>query len=879
MALPWHSLSPEDAARELETDPSRGLSSREAKKRLAVTGPNRISTYTRTGLASILLSQFRDPMVLTLLGATFISAAMGEAIDAAVIAIIVCLNAVLGTVQEYRAEKSLEALENYAPPTARVIRSGRREEVPRESVVPGDLIEIFPGMRVPADARVVQCKSLQVEEAALTGESLPVSKERDLICPAKTSLSDRKNMVFGGTLVVRGEGRALVVSTGMRTEMGKIARLVAGATSQETPLERRLESLGRIIIVGCLGVCALLVVLGLWWGRPFHEVFLTGVSLAVAAVPEGLPAVVTLSFALGVQRMAKRGAIVRKLEAIETLGSVTVIVTDKTGTLTKNRLEVSEIGIPARQGPDVKTVFSEANDHEVRDILEVALLASDARHTPGKDASAGEDPTEQAIVLGAVRAGIHVQSLDTRYPRLAEHPFSPEKRMMSVLVKTQKGALVCTKGAPGRIIPACTTEVRDGKKRPLTGEQRRAWEAWVEEAAGRGMRVLAVAGREETNGMLAGAEFSEGPLSLYGCLAMADTLREEGPRAVLISKRAGIRPILVTGDHLTTAESVARQAGILSPGERGTTGDSIDGLSDFALQSLVSRCSVFARVSPAQKIRIVKCLKRAGEVVAMTGDGVNDAPALKEAAVGVSMGLGGTDVAREASSVVLTDDNFSTVVKAVEEGRAIYDNVRKFIRYLLSCNIGEVITMLGATVLRLPMPLSPTELLWMNLITDGLPALALGMDPPLPDIMDRPPRDPSEGVFSRGLLRLIVSRGVYVGTVTLLIFLYMMRSGDVQLASTMAYATLVTVQLVAAFDCRSETRAVTEIGIFGNPLLVGASVLSWLMLFVTIHYRPVSMLFRTVPLSFAQWSVVFLASVFPDLYRSAFLRKKQHFGS
>jgi Ca2+-transporting ATPase len=879
LAKPFHSMSSQEVAYELKTDLERGLSAAEARRRLNVFGPNKISSYARPGLLSILISQFKDPMVLTLLGAVAIAALMGEVLDAFTIAGIVCLNAALGAIQEFRAEKALEVLENYAPPSAWVVRGGRPMEIPRESIVPGDLISLSPGMRIPADARIVSAAALQVEEAALTGESLPASKSAAESLPERTPLPDRANMVFGGTLVTRGEGAAVVVHTGMDTEMGRIAKLVSSAKSQETPLEAKLESLGKGILVICLGICSFLVVFGIVKGRPFHEMFLTGVSLAVAAVPEGLPAVVTLCFAIGVQRMAKQGCIVRKLEAIETLGSVTVICTDKTGTLTKNRLEITEITLPgdpalgSKDRPGQRRKTPERDHRAAVELLEMALLASDARHAPGADDTlAGEDPTEQAIVLGALQAGIHVETIDRRFPRAQEKPFTPERRMMSAVVETRDGVMVCAKGAPGTIIPACSTQLVRGVEEALSDEERKKWNSWVERAAGRGLRVLAVAGRKCARGEV-GPGYSEDSLCLYGLLAMADTLREEGPESVRVAKRAGIRPILVTGDHLRTAETIARQAGILAADGRGVTGDYIDTLSEAELQALLARTSVFARVSPAHKIKIVRSLKRAGEVVAMTGDGVNDAPALKEAAVGVAMGLGGTDVAREASSVVLMDDNFSTIVKAVREGRAIYDNIRKFVRYLLSCNIGEVITMVTATVLGLPMPLTPTELLWMNLVTDGLPALALGMDPPSPDIMERPPRDPAEGVLSRGLLKLIVTRGVYVGVATLLVFISTLRTGDVRLASTMAYATLVTVQLVAAFECRSETKSIAELGLFRNPLLVGASVISWLMLLATIHYPPLVVLFHTVPLSVSQWGLIFMVSVFPELFRAAFSKK------
>ena len=865
MPADWHTLYPEAAAQLLKSHQDKGLTSREAAKRLKAHGPNRISSRARAGMLAIFASQFKDPMVLTLLLATAVSAVMKEAMDAVVISAIVLLNGMLGTLQEWKAERSLEALEDLAPPLAWVVRDGKLASISREEVVPGDLMALWPGVRVPADGRIVSAKSLQVEEAALTGESLPVSKRADVVLAQNTPLPDRRNMVYGGTLVTRGEGYALAVATGMDTEMGRIANLVRSARSQPTPLEVRLEALGRVVLGACVGICLALMAVGVLRGLPFRDMFLTGVSLAVAAVPEGLPAVVTLSLAFGVQRMAKSGAIVRKLEAVETLGSVTVICTDKTGTLTRNSMEVVDVAAPEDLWPGAR-----ATRGVHADILLVALLASDARHLPDSEASGAEDPTEQAIVKGALGAGIDVNSLDARFPRMAEMAFSPERRMMSVKVATEKGALICVKGASDRVIPLCRTE-RVGERDVLLGQkEREAWDRWVEEKAGQGMRVLAVAERKVPQ-----EEYAEDGLTLRGCLAMADPLRPEAADAVLECKRAGIRPVLITGDHLRTAESIARQAGILDRDGKGTTGDVLDKTPESRLPQLVDSCKVFARVSPAHKLRIVRALKKAGHVVAMTGDGVNDAPALKEAAVGVAMGKTGTDVAREASSMVLLDDDFSTIVEAVREGRSIYDNVRKFIRYLFSCNLGEVFTMMIATIAGLPLPLTPAELLWMNLVTDGLPALALSWEPPDPDVMDRPPRPPGEGLFSRGLWFRIVGRGAYVGAAALTAFMWGLLRGDPALASTLAYATLVTVQLVSAFDCRSEERTVAELGLFTNPLLLVACGLSWVMLFVTIQLRPLASLFRTVPLSLEEWSVVLALSVFPDLFKAAFLRRKQ----
>lgn len=875
MVSKWHSMTAASVATSLRSDEAKGLQQREALQKLKTTGPNRLTMRKRPSVISTILSQFQDPMVLTLLAATVVSTAMGETMDAVVIACIVALNAVLGAVQEFRAEASLEALENYAPPYAWVVRGGELTEVNRESVVPGDLIPLWPGVRIPADARLVRSKSLQAEEAALTGESLPASKDAGLVLGAAAPLSERKNMVYGGTLVTRGEGAGIVVATGMQTEMGRIAGLVGSARSQTTPLEERLKALGKVILASSIGVCAALVGLGVMRGLPFHDMFLTGVSLAVAAVPEGLPAVVTVSFAFGVQRMARNGAIVRKLEAIETLGSVTVICSDKTGTLTKNRMEVSVVAAPEDLAGPPGGKTSRGKEQHREDILRLALLASDARHVQGADASTGEDPTEQAIVAAAQDCGINVASLDDVFPRVAERPFSPERRMMSVKVTTSEGALVCAKGASDTVIPACRSYYRDGREETLGPADRESWDRWVMTQAGKGMRVLAVAQRREPPSSREARDYREDGLCLRGCLAMADPLRPEAAPAVQMSQLAGIRPVLITGDHLWTAESVAREAGILEETGKGMTGEALDRVPESRLPQVVDGCRVFARVSPAHKLKIVRSLKKAGHVVAMTGDGVNDAPALKEAAVGVAMGLTGTDVARQASSMVLMDDNFSTIVEAVEEGRSMYDNIRKFIRYLFSSNLGEVMSMMAATVLGLPLPLNPAQLLWMNLVTDGLPALALSRDPPDGDVMGRPPRDPAESLFSHGLWRTIIGRGIYIGVATLVVFVWGLSRDGYATASTMAYATLVTMQLVAAFDCRSERKSIVELGLFSNPYLVFACIVSLFMLLATTNFRPVAVLFKTVPLSLAQWGVVFLVSVFPDMFRSAY-RRKEH---
>lgn len=875
MSYQFHSLSWKDAVRLFGSDVSTGLHTREARRRLSRYGPNRIVKKARPGWLKLLLSQFTDPMVVTLLGATAISAFMGETVDTVVIFAIVLLNAVLGVVQEYKAEESLKALEVYSPSACWVLRNGAKVEIHSEAVVPGDIVLLWPGVRVPADGRLVSSRSLQLEESILTGEPFPASKDSEAVLPEATGLSGRKNMAYSGTLVTRGSGTMVVTATGMSTQMGQIASLLQSAESQKTPLESRLESLSKALLVACLGICVTLGVIGFLKGIPFHEMFLTAVSLAVAAIPEGLPATVTLCLAMGVQEMAGKGAVVRKLEAIETLGSVTVICTDKTGTLTRNQMEILEIGVPGVHG--IETVLMDfpfkPDRALVEHILEVGVLASDARHPPGDRSIAMEDPTEQAIVGGYVRLGYDPAVLDAGYPRVDSRPFTPERRMMSVMVDTPVGPLICIKGATDTVIPLCIAQEAGGRMLKLEKNEVSAWEEWVSERAATGMRILAVAKRQAHASESGG--YNEERLVLLGCLAMADPLRAEAASSVEKCRVAGIRPVLITGDHLKTAESIARETHILSRDGHGITGEYLDTIPESLLGATVEQYNVFARVSPAHKLKIVRALKQQGHIVAMTGDGINDGPALKEAAVGVAMGKSGSDIARESSSIVLLDDNFSTIVKAVEQGRAIYDNIRKFIRYMLSCNLGEVITVGLAVLLGLPMPLTPIQILMMNLVTDGLPALALSMDPPDASIMKRPPRNPDESLFAGGLSGLIFKRGIYVGVATLLMFIEALRIWDLPTASTMAFATLVTVQLVSAIDCRSETQSPWEIGILSNKYLIGACALSWLMLLAAVQIPALGVLFDTVPLTGVQWLVIFLVSVMPDVFRMAYHSKSR----
>ncbi|HHY34199.1 MAG TPA: cation-translocating P-type ATPase [Firmicutes bacterium] len=891
-----HEIPLDEVEERLDTSFREGLSSTEARRRLKKYGPNAVRREPRKGFFHILADQWKDLMVLTLMAATVISALMGEGVDAAVIAFIVILNTLLGAIQEYKAEKALEALEKFIPPVALVLRDGVERTVPADEVVPGDVMILRAGMRAVADARLFQCQSLRVDESSLTGESVPVSKHAGHVCSPGTPLAERKSMIYAGTLVVGGGGRAVVTATGDYTEIGRIASLIGKADPGKTPLEKRLNALGKFLLGICLAIAGCLGVVGLLRGHSFHDMLLLSVSLAVAAVPEGLPAIVTLCLAMGVQRLARHGAVVRKLEAIETLGSVTVICTDKTGTITKNRMEVALIapaGVDdgegrARKGPTGTTRTTDRSRELEMEILRIATLASDAlageaekptggrrRMPPGTSSSGqdplGEDPTEKAIVTRVLEMGIDPVTLRESHPRLGEKPFSSERRMMTTKVRYKKGALICVKGAPDTVIPLCSRMRGKEEVRTLGEEDRRRWEAWVNETAAEGIRILAVACKETAETVP--EEEWERDLTFLGCIGLVDPPRPEARKTVERCAEAGIRVVLVTGDHLRTAESVARSAGIAGSDETGLTGADLDGISESTLPARIAKASVFARVSPAHKLRIVRALKKAGHVVAMTGDGINDAPALKEAAVGVAMGAIGTDVARESASVILLDDNLSTMVRAIEEGRAIYDNIRKFIRYLLSCNLGEILTMVGALILELPLPLTPVQLLWMNLVTDGLPALALSVDPPAEDLMKRKPRDPRESLVSPKLLRSIARRGLYIGGATLLIFFWALGTFGFATASTMAFATLVTAQLASAFDARSEDYDITELRTFPNTYLIVALLVSWLGLLAVVQCSYLAPFFNTVPLGARQWGIVTLASILPQTAHIAFTRR------
>ncbi|MBC7339616.1 MAG: cation-translocating P-type ATPase [Firmicutes bacterium] len=895
----------------LATDGERGLTRQEAGRRLEKVGPNSIARKKRVPAWRLFLSQFDDFMSLVLLGATAVSGLLGEVADALTIIAIVILNAWLGFLQEYRAERSLEALRALSAPTARVLREGQEETVPAHLVVPGDILLLEAGDRVAADARILEAHRAEAEEAALTGESVPVRKVAGVL-PAERPLGDRRNLVYAGTTITRGRVKAVVVATGMNTEMGRIAGLIHEADEGPTPLQRRLDELGRRLVWGCLAVCALVATLGVMRGEAPYFMLLSGVSLAVAAIPEGLPAVVTICLALGVQRMSRRNAIVRRLPAVETLGCATVICADKTGTITRNEMTVQYLWVPGGEwrvtgegyqprgsfqpvtadahtdaAPPTRKSATAALPRQVEMALMAGALCNDARLVHrNRDHEVQGDPTEAALLVAAAKAGLWREELERQWPRVGEIPFEPERRCMSVVHRGRGGKYVAfVKGAPDVIVRMARGALGPRGTVPLDRALAAEIAARNEAYGRRALRVLALAYRElDALPPDISPETVERDLVFLGLAAMADPPRPEARRAVATCRRAGIATVMITGDHPATARAVAEQVGMLSPGDRMLSGAEVEMMTEERLRDLAPSVRVYARASAAHKLRIVRALKSRGHVVAMTGDGVNDAPALKEANIGVAMGLTGTEVSREASAMVLQDDNFATLVAAVAEGRAIYDNVRKFVRYLLSCNVGEVLVMLGATLARLPIPLLPIQMLWVNLVTDGLPALALSVEPAEPDVMNRPPRSPQESIFARGLLWRILGRGLFIGLASLAVFcwgLYAPASSggasgpvivgaDVAVpnldgARTMAFACLVIAQLVHAFHCRSETRSLLESSPGGNPALVGAVAVSLAMLLAVIYLPWVAPFFHTVPLGWQQWVVVLAGALAGDV--------------
>jgi len=868
----WHSTGPDEVLLSLNTSQEEGLSLAEVKKRQSIYS-NSLEDDKRLSPLIIFINQFTDTMVLVLLGATVISGLIGAMADAITIMAIVVINATLGFIQEYRAERSLEEIKKLASPHAIVLREGRRVKLPASELVPGDIVFLETGDKVPADLRLLESFSLEIDEAILTGESFPVKKNALITIPDRTPLAERINMAFMGTVITRGRARAVIVTTGMNTEVGQIAKMMKETERPLTPLQVRLDQLGKILIVICLVVCTLVSLLGIYRGENIMVMLMAGISLAVAAIPEGLPAIVTVVLALGVQKMARRNAIIRKLPAVETLGCTTVICSDKTGTLTQNQMTVGRLatidttmGITGNGYEPRGSFHQEANEINplsainIRLIMEVALNCNNAILEKRKDSYQIQgDPTEASLLVMAQKAGM------TRlYKRQREIPFDSARKKMSIVVEADGEYLVFCKGALEVLIPSCKQIIKQDQTQPLREEHKEYFYFLQEQWAGEALRILGFAAKKiKPADINLPDDALESGLTLLGICGMSDPPRRGVEKSVAACLNAGITPIMITGDHPVTALAIAKKIGI-SEGNEVLTGSDLEQLTDQDLyrKSLTTR--IFARVAPEHKNRIVEVLKKNKEVVAMTGDGVNDAPALKSADIGIAMGMSGTEVSREASSMTLADDDFSTIVAAIYEGRAIYDNIRKFIRYLLGCNIGEVLVMFLASLLGMPLPLIPIQILWVNLVTDGLPAMALGLEPPEPGIMNRKPRPSSEGIFARRLGWMVLSRGFYISMVTLLVFtiaiLYARLNGidPLPLSRSMAFTTLVAAQLFYVFECRSEKYTAFELGFFRNKFLLIAVFCSICMHLMVLYLPCMQGIFYSVGLNYWQWALILI---------------------
>lgn len=860
----------------------KGLTSKEAEKRLKIYGKNELVKRKKISPLKIFFNQFSDFMTIILLLATFFSLCMGETIEALTIIFIVFLNAVLGFWQEFKTEKTLEALKNLAAPTAMVIREGNHLIIPAAEVVPGDIIIVEAGNRVPADAVLIEAKNLTTDESMLTGESIPVEKEaskKSFLRKAEETPTSNQT-IFMGTSITSGKGIGIVINTGMNTEMGKIADMLQNIEEDQTPLQKRLEKMGKYLVYGCLILCGLVSIIGILKGESIFNMILAGISLSVAAIPEGLPAVVTISLAIGVQKMLKKNALIRRLPAVETLGCTTVICSDKTGTLTENKMVVRKIKIGSETFEITGAGFEPIGDfisngkiiipkthRALMDCLTAGALCNNAdlikvnekaKYQKTTIWSIYGDPTEGAILVAAAKAGITTNWLKNIYTRIHEIPFDSTKKMMTTVYKNNQGKINSfTKGAPDVIINLCS-HFQDSKGiHPLDSQIKAKILNDISEMASEALRVIAVAKK-----VLPDRKFNENDLEknliFLGIMGMIDPPRKEAIDAIKKCKKAGIKTVMITGDHQLTAKAIAKDLGIITTNEKVITGDQIDKLNDLEFDKAVLETSVYARVSPRHKLKIVKSLKRNGHIVAMTGDGINDGPAVKEADIGISMGITGTDVTKESSSMILLDDNFSTIVSAVEEGRAIYDNIRKFIRYMLSCNIGEVLTMFLGTFLSTPVPLIPIQILWVNLVTDGLPGIALGLDPAEKDIMERKPRSPDEHIFSHGLLGTILIRGILIGLGTLAAFCieYFILNKGLEAARTAGFTTLVISQLIHVFECRSETKDLFQISLFENKYLLWAVAISTIMLLGVLYIPYFQGIFKTVPLNLNDWMFV-----------------------
>lgn len=896
--MEWYRHNKEEVWDKLNTNSKKGLLDVEAKSRLERYGLNELKEEAKKGLLSKIIEQFSDFLVVILIIAAFVSIFVGEGRDAIVIFAVVIINAALGIFQEGRAEKSLEALKKMTSPTAKVLRNGNITVVPSSNLVLGDIVLLEAGDIVPADIRLIESSNLKIEEASLTGESIPAEKNANVTYYQEMSLGDRHNMAFMSTIVTYGRGRGIVVETGHGTEIGKIATIIQTIDEELTPLQKNLNQLGKYLGIITIAVCIIVFGVGLLQGREVLEMFMVAISLAVAAIPEGLPAIVTIVLALAMNKMVKQHAIVKKLLAVETLGSTTVICSDKTGTLTQNEMTVVKIftdnkiidvtGIGYEPTGQFKLLNKNINIEEVvnlEKVLTISALTNDAILNKEKDTGLYKiigDPTEGALITLANKADIIKHETNSKYPRIEEIPFDSNRKMMTTFHSNYlPGKVVSfTKGAPDIIIDRCSSIIVKEDTIPLDDNLKKKLNDINRFFAKDALRVLALAYRvyDEVPFDISPEKIEE-KMTFVGLVGMIDPSRPEAKGAITKCKEAGIKPVMITGDYKDTAFAIAKELGIASSIEETIIGEDINNYSDEELREVVKNTNVYARVSPEHKVRIVTALKANGEIVAMTGDGVNDAMALKRADIGVSMGITGTDVAKNTADVILTDDNFASIVSAIEEGRIIYSNIKKFVFFLLSCNIGEIFLVFTSILLKLPVPLLPIQLLWLNLVTDSFPALALGMEKGDMDIMRDKPRDSNAPIIDRPMVAAIVIESFTIGLVSLLAFIWGLRMypDNILMARTITFATLITAELVRAYSSRSERYIIFEIGFFSNKTMVYATGLSFILMLMVIYIPLLQGAFHTLSLGINQWAIIltfaFLPLIIGELYKVVVYRK------
>ncbi len=866
----WYTKSSEEVLKELNTDPSRGLSQKEVEERLQKYGPNKLKEKPKKSIWKMFFAQINDTMIYILLVAALLSIFMGDIAEAIIILVVVLVNAVIGMIQENKAEQAMEALKQLTTPKAIVRRNGELTEVNSEDIVPGDIIEIDAGRYIPADIRLLESSNLQIEESALTGESVPSEKNAAYISEAEnTPLGDRANMAFMSTLATYGRGTGVVVANAVDSEIGKIAKILEEDENEMTPLQRRLDDFGKKLGILCIAIAALMVAVGIFQDRPWQEMFITAISLAVAAIPEGLPAIVAIVLAMGVTRMSKQNAIVKKLPAVETLGSVNIVCSDKTGTLTQNKMTIVSLYTSENMHQLDVDLDEISGDEDEKKLIETMVLSSDATTTTG-------DPTEIAMVVMGSRMGLRKEELDRKFRRIGEKPFDSDRKLMSTLTEDPENPghyTVNTKGATDNLLKHCTRAYIDGKVVPMTEEIKNDYLQKAEEMSDDALRVLGAAFKETDR--VIETEEMEKDLIFIGLAGMIDPPRTEVKGSIDLAHKAGIKCIMITGDHKNTAFAIARELGIADSIDQALTGTEIDQMPEEQFDKDIEKFRVFARVSPEHKVKIVRAFKKKGNIVSMTGDGVNDAPSLKFADIGVAMGITGTDVSKGAADMILTDDNFTTIIHAIEEGRNIYSNIKKAVIFLLSCNLGEVISIFVSVLLGWPLPLIATQILWVNLITDTLPALALGVDPGDPDAMKRKPRNPKENFFANGAALRAVIGGMLIGILTLAAFVWGIkeRGGDVfqgiyteemlTYARTMAFVVLAGTQLFYSLSMRHSIKSIFQVGIFKNMYLIGAIIIGFLLQIIVINIPFLAEAFGVHALPFQDVILVLGFSIIP----------------